>query len=242
MDGLSLLVSIVGRSRLPDLLELLQKRKVESNLISLGRGTAADDVLDMLGMESAEKAICFSVVTGGSWKILKRDLREKLRIDVPGTGIAFIVPLSSIGGKRELMFLTDGQGFVRGEEESMKNTERELLLVVSNEGYNEAVMEAAKSAGARGGTIIRARGTGMNRAESFFGVSLESAKDILFIVARTGDKNRIMQAIMEKAGMSTPAKSIVFSLPVTDTAGLTLVDAYAKEEAEQVQAEADKAD
>ena len=72
MDGLSLLVSIVGRSRLPDLLELLQKRKVESNLISLGRGTAADDVLDMLGMESAEKAICFSVVTGGSWKILKR--------------------------------------------------------------------------------------------------------------------------------------------------------------------------
>ena len=242
MDGLSLLVSIVGRSRLPDLLELLQKRKVESNLISLGRGTAADDVLDMLGMESAEKAICFSVVTGGSWKILKRDLREKLRIDVPGTGIAFIVPLSSIGGKRELMFLTDGQGFVRGEEESMKNTERELLLVVSNEGYNEAVMEAAKSAGARGGTIIRARGTGMNRAESFFGVSLESAKDILFIVARTGDKNRIMQAIMEKAGMNTPAKSIVFSLPVTDTAGLTLVDAYAKEEAEQVQAEADKAD
>ena len=124
----------------------------------------------------------------------------------------------------------------------MKNTERELLLVVSNEGYNEAVMEAAKSAGARGGTIIRARGTGMNRAESFFGVSLESAKDILFIVARTGDKNRIMQAIMEKAGMNTPAKSIVFSLPVTDTAGLTLVDAYAKEEAEQVQAEADKAD
>ena len=84
MDGLSLLVSIVGRSRLPDLLELLQKRKVESNLISLGRGTAADDVLDMLGMESAEKAICFSVVTGGSWKILKRDLREKLRIDEIG--------------------------------------------------------------------------------------------------------------------------------------------------------------
>ena len=242
MNGLSLMVSIVDRSRLPGLLELLQAGKAQVNLISLGRGTATDDVLDVLGMESAEKAVCFSVVTGETWKTLKKDLRAKFRIDVPGTGIAFTVPLSSIGGKRELMFLTDGQGFVRGEEESMKNTERELLLVISNEGYNEAVMDAAKSAGARGGTIIRARGTGMNRAESFFGVSLESAKDMLFIVTRTEDKNRIMQAIMEKAGMDSPAKSIVFSLPVSDTAGLTLVDAYAKEEAEQAAAEAEKAE
>lgn len=233
MNGLSLMVGVVGRSRLPDLLALMQERQAKVNLITLGRGTATDDVLDVLGMESAEKAVCMSVVTGKTWKALKKDLREKMRIDVPGTGVAFTVPLGSIGGRRELMFLTDGQGFVRGEEESMKNTERELLMVISNEGYNEAVMEAAKSAGARGGTIIRARGTGMNSAEHFFGVSLESAKDILFIVTRTGEKNRIMQAIMEKAGMSSPAKSIVFSLPVTDTAGLTLVDAYAKEEAEQ---------
>ena len=81
----------------------------------------------------------------------------------------------------------------------------------------------------------------MKQAEHFFGVSLESAKDILFIVTRTEEKNRIMQAIMEKAGMNSPAKSIVFSLPVTDTAGLTLVDAYAKEEADQAAREAEKA-
>ena len=237
MNGLSLMVSVVGRSRLPELLALMKDRKVNVNLIALGRGTAANDVLDMLGIENSEKAVCFSVVTGETWKALKKDLRAKLRIDVPGTGIAFKVPMSSIGGRRELMFLTSDQGFVRGEEETMKNTERELLLVISNEGYNEAVMEAAKSAGARGGTIIRARGTGMKQAEHFFGISLESAKDILFIVTRTQEKNKIMQAIMEKAGIGTPAKSIVFSLPVTDTAGLTLVDAYAREEEEQAAGE-----
>ena len=88
--------------------------------------------------------------------------------------------------------------------------------------------------------IIHARGTGMHQAERFFGVSLASEKDILFIVARTAEKNKIMQAIMEKAGMNTPAQSIVFSLPVTDTAGLTLVDAYAKEEAEQAEEDAEK--
>lgn len=88
--------------------------------------------------------------------------------------------------------------------------------------------------------ILHARGTGMHQAERFFGVSLASEKDILFIVARTAEKNKIMQAIMEKAGMNTPAQSIVFSLPVTDTAGLTLVDAYAKEEAEQAKEDAEK--
>lgn len=241
MNGLSLMISVVGRGRLPELLQLMKERKVSVNLISLGRGTAQGEVQDMFGMENVEKAVCFSLVTGETWKQLKKDLRSKLKIDVPGTGIAFKMPLSSIGGKRELMFLTDGQGFERGEEESMKNTERELLLVISNEGYNELVMDAAKSAGARGGTILRARGTGMKQAEHFFGVSLESAKDILFIVTRTGEKSRIMQAIMEKAGMNSPAKSIVFSLPVTDTAGLTLVDAYAKEEADQAAREAEKA-
>ena len=128
--------------------QLMKERKVSVNLIALGRGTAQGEVQDMFGMENVEKAVCFSLVTGETWKQLKKDLRSKLKIDVPGTGIAFKMPLSSIGGKRELMFLTDGQGFERGEEESMKNTERELLLVISNEGYNELVMDAAKSAGA----------------------------------------------------------------------------------------------
>ncbi len=240
MNDLSLMVTVMGRTRLPALLSVLKENKVAVNLIALGRGTAVSEVMDLLGIENAEKAICFSVVTKKSWRVMKNELQQKLRIDVPGVGIAFKIPLSSIGGRRELMFLTQEQGFVRGEEESMKDTERELLMVISNEGSNEMVMDAARSAGARGGTIIHARGTGMQQAERFFGVSLASEKDILFIVTRTGEKNKIMQAIMEKAGMETPAKSIVFSLPVTDTAGLTLVDAYARQEQEEK--ERDKAE
>ncbi len=240
MNDLSMMVTVISRAKLPSLLTVLKNNKVEVNLIALGRGTAGDEVMDMLGIENAEKAVCCSIVTKNTWKTVRKDLQQRLRIDAPGVGIAFKIPLSSIGGKRELMFLTQDQDFVRGEEESMKNTERELLLVISNEGYNDLVMDAARDAGARGGTIIHARGTGMHQAERFFGVSLASEKDILFIVARTAEKNKIMQAIMEKAGMNTPAQSIVFSLPVTDTAGLTLVDAYAKEEAEQAEEDAEK--
>ena len=151
-------------------------------------------------------------------------MEKKLRIDVPGTGVAFTVPLSSIGGPRELAFLTQDQDFERQEEQTMQGTERELLMVISNQGYSEQVMDAARAAGAAGGTVIHARGTGMQSAEKFFGVSLASEKDIIYIVTATAKKNGIMSAIMRQAGMKTPAKAIAFSLPVTDTAGLRLLE------------------
>lgn len=112
----------------------------------------------------------------------------------------------------------------------MKGTSNELLVVISNQGYTELVMDAARAAGAAGGTVIHAKGTGMEKAERFLGVSLASEKDVIFIVSRTEKKNEIMQAIMQNAGLQTRAKSIVFSLPVTDTAGLRLLEDNENEE------------
>ena len=85
-------------------------------------------------------------------------------------------------------------------------------------------MDAAREACAYGGTVIHARGTGMEKAEQFMGVSLAAEKEMIFIVAKKEQKNDIMKAIMEKAGVESRAKSIVFSLPVTDTAGLRLME------------------
>ena len=64
----------------------------------------------------ALQAVLLAVVTAESWKKIQKDLRRKMQIDVPGTGIAFIVPLSSIGGKRALMFLTEHQPLTWKEE------------------------------------------------------------------------------------------------------------------------------
>lgn len=218
------LVTITNRARLPEFISLYRERAVSVNLITLGHGTATSDVLNYFGLESAEKAVCFAVVTEPVWKAVKRDLERRIRIDVPGTGIAFTVPMSSIGGPRELAFFTDGQFYERGEETTLKETVQEVLVVIGNQGYSEQIMDAARAAGAAGGTVIHAQGTGMERAEKFLGISLASEKDILFIVTKTAQKNAIMQSIMQKAGMETKAKAIVFSLPVTSTAGLRLSD------------------
>jgi len=237
MAELSWMVTITDRRRLPEFIALHRQHGLETGLIALGRGTATSEWMNYLGLDGSEKAVCFTAVTEPVWRRLRRDLRQRLRIDVPGVGVAFLVPMSSIGGRRELAFLTDGQGFEKGEESEMRGTEHELLVVVSNQGFNELVMDAARGAGAHGGTVIHARGTGMERAERFLGISLASEKEITFIVTRTAQKNEIMRAIMERAGMGTQAKSIVFSLPVTSTAGLRLIDEESAEAEERADAE-----
>ena len=106
----------------------------------------------------------------------------------------------------------------------MKDTDHELLLVIANYGYNEQIMEAARAAGATGGTVIHAKGAGMEGAEKFFGISLASDKEMIFIVVRSELRRAIMSAIMQHAGTDTKACAICFSLPVTDTAGLRLLE------------------
>ena len=162
-----------------------------------------------------------SVVTDDMWKTVKKDLEKEIQIDVPGTGIAFLMPLSSIGGKKVLQFLINGQKFEE-EESVMKNTVYELIVVIANHGHSEEIMDAAREMGAGGGTVIHAKGTGLEKAEKFLGVSIVNEKEIIFIVAKSVDKNGIMKSIMQKTGLQSEAKSVVFSIPVTDTAGLRL--------------------
>ena len=106
----------------------------------------------------------------------------------------------------------------------MKNTTHDLIIVIAEQGYTNLIMDAAREAGAHGGTVIHAKGTGMEAAEKFMGVSLATEKELIFIVAKTEEKNAIMQAVMQNAGLDTKAKAITFSLPVTDTAGLRLIE------------------
>lgn len=224
MSELFLMVSILDRNRAKNFLTLYETHGITVNFVSLARGTAANDVLDMFGLESHEKMLVSSIVTRDVWRQVKYDLQQKLNIDIPGHGIAFIVPLSSIGGRRQLEFLTEHQNFVKGEETTLKDTKYELLVVIANQGYTDFIMEAARKANAGGGTIIHAKGTGMDGAAKFLGFSLASEKDMVYIVVKHEEKNKVMQAIMEDAGMNSMAKSIIFSLPVTSTAGMRMME------------------
>ena len=214
------LVTITDRRSTDAFLALYEEYGVNISLRAVGAGTAVQETLSTLGLEKTEKAVLFAIITADTWPKIQKALRRRMRIDVPGTGIAFIIPLSSMGGKRALQFLTEHQTFTRMEESTLKDTHYELLLVITNQGYTGSIMDAARAEGAGGGTVLK--GTGMEGAARFLGVDLVNEKEMVFIVAHSKEKNKLMKAIM--AGANPKAGAIVFSLPVTDTAGLRLLD------------------
>ena len=224
MSELYLMATITDREKWKKFRSFYRSFGIEVTLSTVASGTAASEMLNYFGLEESEKVVIFAFVTRELWRTVKEGLQKQLRIDVPGTGIAFIIPLSSIGGKKQLQFLTEYQNFTKGEESTLLDTKYELLVAIANQGDTDLIMDAAREVGAAGGTVIHAKGTGMEGAERFLGVSLGSEKEMVFIVAKREHKNTIMRAIMKKAGMESKAKSIVFSLPVTSTAGMRLME------------------
>ena len=194
MSEMYMMITITKRLTSRKIHAFYEQNGLSPIFCSLANGTATSEMLDYFGLEATEKIVMMSVVTDDTWKGVKRGLEEQVQIDVPGRGIALLIPLSSIGGKKVLQFLTDGQKFEIEKERSMKDTKYELIVVIANHGHSEEVMDAA----------------------------IADEKEMIFIVARTEDKNRIMKSIMENAGLNSKARSVVFSMPVTDTAGLRL--------------------
>lgn len=224
MNEIYLMGIITNRGMREKFIAFFKENNIHVTFTALGAGTASSAILDYLGMEATEKALYFAFVTTDTWKHLKKDLYTRVKIDIPGRGIAFLIPLSSIGGKRVLKYLTAGQEVNIKEESTLKNTDFELLIIIANAGHIETIMDAARSAKAPGGTVIHAKGTGAEHAKKFLGISLAEEKEMIFIVVRSEQKNNIMRAIMDEAGIKTPAGAVAFSLPVTSTAGLRILE------------------
>lgn len=96
----------------------------------------------------------------------------------------------------------------------------ELIITIVNRGFADSAMDAAKEAGATGGTLIKGRGTGIKEAQKFFGIIIEPEKDVLLIVVDSSIKKAVMKAICRGAGLSTEGRGISFSVPVEDIAGI----------------------
>ena len=102
----------------------------------------------------------------------------------------------------------------------MKTDNHEVIFAIVNAGYAEDVMDVAREQGARGGTILNARGVVNEEAASFFGITLHQDKEILMMVGEKGIRDKVLNAIYKEMGMAKKAKGIAFSLPVSDVAGL----------------------
>lgn len=102
----------------------------------------------------------------------------------------------------------------------MKSYQHEVITCIVNSGFSESVMDAARKIGARGGTVIRARGTANLEAEKLFGIAIQPEKEIVMILVESSLKNDILHALYKEVGLNTPGQGIAFAMPVEDVVGL----------------------
>lgn len=228
--ALDLVITIVDHGQDKKVLSMYRTMSVTSWMSTYGRGTAPSEILQYLGLGEAEKDVQLAVVPRSLIPDIFAELEKRLSLAKPGHGIVFTVPLSSIAGRRALtdIYAPAANTARKTKEESpmeqnksTKEYEYSLIVTILNSGSAETVMEAATKAGAGGGTVIHGRGLNAKNAEKFFGFTIQAEKDMLLIVSRTGEKDKIMRAIAEAEDMTAEGRGITFSLPVDSLAGIS---------------------
>ena len=96
----------------------------------------------------------------------------------------------------------------------------EVVMCIVNAGYSDVVMDAAREVGARGGTVIHARGTANKEAEQFFQITIQPDKEIVMILVPADIKDAVLHAVYRNAGLKSAGQGIAFSLPVDNVVGI----------------------
>jgi nitrogen regulatory protein PII len=226
------LLLIVTDRKLAQDYKTMMRRNGITRIFSLNAyGTASKDLLSILGLEPSEKTLLITAVDRAKMTKVFRDAKQKLYIDIPGTGIISAIPIRSIGGTKTLDYLTSDKNIHKTLPKY--KFDKEMIFVVLNSGYSDEVMDAARAAGAGGGTIIEAKGTGAKFAEKFLGMTIAEDKHILLIATRIEKRDAIMSAVMERCGPGTEAGAVAFSLPVSQISGLRLDNEQESEDKEK---------
>lgn len=218
---LYLVMSIVDRKKEDKMAEIFRELKFSVVLESLCVGTATSEHLSLYNLEPTEKAIFTTIATRKSVHDLFMYAEEKMYIDIPGNGIILSIPLKSVSGGSNLAYITEGQEIGGGKPHM--EFKHELIIVIIKEGYSDEVMEFARKAGAGGGTVLHAKGTGTDEVSKFMGVSIAPNKDMIYILSPSDKKNEIMKAISENCGKNKPAEALCFSVPVSAVTGIRAI-------------------
>ena len=219
---MKLIVSIVERGQGKDLIRLFTQQNVLHHMQCGGKGTATSEIMDLLGLDSLEKDVVFSIGKGTLANQLMRDLNHDLRGSLRVKGIVFDMKLTAMAHVTALAILAPVKN-EQGREDTMMEEGKtsSMILVTVNQGFTDTVMDTARKAGARGGTIIRGRWVGDESFAQSRGItSLQAEKELIFIVVATEIRNKVMEAINREHGLESEAGAMVSAIGIEQLAHL----------------------
>lgn len=179
----------------------------------LGSGSANNDLLHFLGIDEVRKEIIMVLANSENDERLHRLVEEKFKFNKPNTGIAFSVPIESVLLKKDINI----------EEIQPKGREKmdyKAIFTIVERGLGDDVISAAESVGAMGATVVHGRGSGSHDKASIFNLVVEPEKEIVLILAKDVEVDKIVKSIDDEIDISSPGKGIIFVLDVDRTTGL----------------------
>ncbi len=226
-----LLFSVVNRRDETQLKEVIDESSVALSFTFAGMGTARSAVLDYFGIGQTEKSVVISIIPESDEELILQQIRRKMSLYLVGRGISFTIPLAGIsqivanGINGAAANKTSGGG----KHMTSENRKYDLIVAAVAVNFVDQAMEAARAAGAAGGTILRARTLDNAKAEQFIGISLVGEQEILLVLTKKENTLTIMNALSERVGVKTEAGGTIFALPVDRTAGISAADEEASE-------------
>lgn len=216
-ERIKMLISVTKRGNGNKMVDFYKKNNLHYDFICLGTGTANSEILDYLGLETNEKDVVITMVPSAKIQEIMSGATDEFKLNSPGKGIIFTVPLTAVSARVQKILCKNTD---TNKEVPMSDRKYELILTILNRGYVDKAMRAAKSAGARGGTILHARRVGFEDVENIFGFTIQPEKDIIMILTDSSVRRDIMNSITEAVGIDTEAKALLFSLPVDEISGI----------------------
>lgn len=211
------LFAVVDRGKGEAVSAELRRRRILTQLVLLGHGTASAEVMDLLGLDEPEKDVVLALVPGAAGGVLAA-LTERLELYRPGRGIAFTIDLCSISALAHQRIAAAAAETTAQKEEQTMRSQHELIVVITEHGFAADVMDTARGAGARGGTVVRGRSLAAEEAQKFLHITIQPEKDVVLILVPAAGRQPVMKAICAQ-GAGHP---LAFSLPVSDVTGLSL--------------------
>lgn len=173
--------------------------------ILMGRGTAENSIIQLLGLGDKSKDIVYILVEEEICQNVLVKIKESTQ-NKKNFGIVFTIDINN--------FLRSGS-IKNLENENLgveqMNDSYEMINVIVNKGYAEDAMAAARKAGAGGGTIINARGTAKEGDAKFFGIEIVPEKEMLLILVPKDKKDEIIKAISDLPCLNKAGSGILFT-------------------------------
>lgn len=213
MMHLSLYTVIVNHGLGSKVVNCAHNHDIHGATIMHGKGTVNKGLLSLLGINETRKDIIFMISDDTTGDEAMFGLYHQFHMEKPKHGIIFKIPLKCLLGSKKYKDQCN-------PERKAKSMPYEAVFTIVERGKAEEVISAATSVGVYGGTIINARGSSVHETAKIFNIPIEPEKEIVLIVAKTEDVDKINDVICKELGILEPGQGILFTLPVERVLGL----------------------